>query len=321
MTAPSISVVIPSFNQGPYLERTLLSILRQEYPGRVQVIVSDGGSTDGTVEILRRYPHVTWWSEKDRGIAHATNKALACADGELLAIQSSDDFYLRDAFRRTAGAFAADSGLSIVSGCDVYLQPDGATFSCSRLDEHEVDPRSLLLRRVFPQHCTFFRRGVLDVAGMLRKTQAEGAEIDFWYRALHRVRGRFIPWHTAVYQLHAGQRTQTGARRWYRSLTGMVEDAENDPVLGALYRMSDADRFNLYARWQIQAAAISGREADARWLAELTLRDERFTQETRDWLALHGHLPRVQQRGSASRHPNHRVPDLTWWRAPARAAA
>ena len=76
MNWPSISVVIPSFNQGAFIERTLLSILRQDYPGRVEVIVSDGGSSDGTIDVLNRYPQVTWWSRKDHGIADGTNRAL-----------------------------------------------------------------------------------------------------------------------------------------------------------------------------------------------------------------------------------------------------
>lgn len=308
---PSISVIIPSFNQGAFIERTILSILKQEYPGPVEIIVSDGGSTDGTVDVLRRYPQVRWWSESDHGIADAINKGLSVAGGDVLAIQSSDDYYLPNAFIWTIQALERDTSLAIAAGCDVYLQPDMRTFSCSSLDDHEVSPRSLMLQRVLPQHCTFFRRGVIDRIGLLRDEVEEGAEIDFWYRALHFVRGRFFPRHTAVYQAHPAQRTQTG-RRWFRSLCSIIDDAEADPQFAAVYRMTPEDRFNLHLRWQIQCAALAGQDAEVRGLLEIVRHDSRVTDECRRALALHGFLPRETTRGS--HHPNHAVPQIDWWK-------
>jgi len=310
---PSISIIIPSFNQGRFIERTLLSILRQDYDGKIEVIVSDGGSTDETLDVLKKYPQVRWWSEKDHGIADATNKGLSVAHGELLAIQSSDDFYFQNAFRYTAEHLLQNTDLAIASGCDVYVQPDGVTFSCSALDDHRVDARSLLMRRVFPQHCTFFRREVIDRIGLLIVDLAEGAEIDFWYRALHHFAGAFIPRHTAAYQLHAQQRTQTG-KRWLESLKKIVESNENDPAFGELFRLSDDDRFNLYTRWQAITAAISGSQTDLNAALIVVSRDDRITQETRDCLALHGLLPKPAKDKTAPRHANHAVPDFNWWR-------
>src|SRR3712207_4758529 len=103
---PSLSIVIPSWNQGRFIERTLLSILRQDYPGSVQVIVSDGGSADETVDVLKRYEdRITWWSARDKGFVDAVTKGLAQVTGEIIAIQSSDDYYLPGAFRRMAEGF------------------------------------------------------------------------------------------------------------------------------------------------------------------------------------------------------------------------
>src|SRR3954468_7948867 len=143
MTWPQLSIVIPSFNQGAFIERTLLSILQQDYPGKVQVIVSDGGSADETVSILERYPQIDWWSEKDSGFADAVNKGLSRATGEIIGIQSSDDYYLRNAFCLTIQPFLTDPDLAISTGCDIYLNPDHS-FVCSQLDNHEITPRSLL---------------------------------------------------------------------------------------------------------------------------------------------------------------------------------
>ena len=318
MNWPSISVVIPSFNQGAYLERTLLSILRQDYPGRVEVIVSDGGSKDSTLDVLARYPQVTWWSRRDSGIADATNRALSVATGEVIAIQSSDDFYLRDAFRLTVDALRHDKDLGIASGCDVYLQPGGTGFTCSQLDDHEVSPRSLLMRRVIPQHCAFFRREVYERVGPLRTCIAEGAEVDFWYRALHFVRGQFVPHHTAAYQVHPAQRTRT-SDRWYESQVRMVETCEDDLTYGRIFRLSTSDKRDLYARWEILQEHRAGRIASAIELIDRLMQSDECTEETLSFLATHGLIPRTGGMRTARRHPNHRIPDFGWYLTDGRA--
>jgi hypothetical protein len=105
---PRISVVTPSYNQGEYLEETIRSVLLQGYPN-LEYVVIDGGSSDGSVEILRKYePWVArWLSEKDRGQAHAINKGLAEATGEVAAYLNSDDYYLPGALQHVARSWAA----------------------------------------------------------------------------------------------------------------------------------------------------------------------------------------------------------------------
>src|SRR5437870_10778600 len=107
MELPLISVVTPSFNQAPFLEHTLYSVASQDY-ARTEHIVIDGGSTDGSVEIIQRHARQLrhWVSEPDRGQSHAINKGLAMASGDVLAWLNSDDTYLPGALKEVGGVFA-----------------------------------------------------------------------------------------------------------------------------------------------------------------------------------------------------------------------
>jgi hypothetical protein len=193
----------------------------------------------------------------------------------------------------------------------VYLQPDGS-FQCSQLEDHEITPRSLLMHRVIPQHCAFFRREVLERIGDLRTCITEGAEVDFWYRALHFYRGQFVPCHTAAYQLHPQQRTATSSQ-WYRSLVNMVQTCEADPVFGSLFKLSTSDKRDLFARWEILQEHRAGHTASAIELIDRLMNSPECTEETIRFLMLHGLIPKTGPIAVKRRHANHRVPDFSWY--------
>jgi glycosyltransferase involved in cell wall biosynthesis len=254
---PSLSIVIPSYNQGRYIERTILSILKQDYSGEVEIIVSDGGSQDETTEILKKYSQIKWWSEPDKGFVDAVNKGFKIASGEILAIQSSDDFYLRDAFKNCVGRLI-NSNIDIVSGCDVHLRSDQKNFSLPELKFGAITPRSLLLERAISQHCCFFRREVLDKIGGLRKEVDTCADIDFWYRALHFFQAEFIPCYVAVYQEHENQRTKT-LTDWHASLLRMVGLWASDEIYGQKIMLDQESKKTLFSTWEIQFEILHGK--------------------------------------------------------------
>ena len=126
VSLPKISIVTPSFNQAQYLEETIRSVLLQGYPN-LEYIIIDGGSTDGSVEIIKKYePWLTYWvSEPDSGQSHAINKGFRKSTGEIMAWINSDDYYEGDAFSTIAETFIMTTNTLWVAGKCEFIDIDG----------------------------------------------------------------------------------------------------------------------------------------------------------------------------------------------------
>ncbi|ADB38601.1 glycosyltransferase family 2 protein [Spirosoma linguale] len=165
---PKLTVVTPSYNQAQYLERTILSVLNQQYPN-LEYFIMDGGSTDGSVDIIKKYaPYLAGWvSEKDKGQTDAINKGFKRATGDYVAFQNSDDVFAPDAFYRVAEAWrkAPDTDvffgdMYITDEADVILEEMRAPAFCAECHIYEgmqVFNQSLFIRR---EH--LIRFGMLD---------------------------------------------------------------------------------------------------------------------------------------------------------------
>ena len=180
---PKLSIVTPSYNQARFLERTLRSVLDQGYEN-LEYIVVDGGSTDGSVEILERYSdRLAWWvSEKDDGQTDALNKGLRRATGDIVAYINSDDHYLPGAFDAAVEALAQSDALWAV-GAARFVDPDDRLISVWR-------PAPPVRRRVWwllgpwgvPQAATFWRRGAFDRHGLFREDMHYVFDTEFGLR-------------------------------------------------------------------------------------------------------------------------------------------
>jgi glycosyltransferase involved in cell wall biosynthesis len=170
VVAPRLTVITPSFNQAAFLEKTIRSVLDQDYP-EVEYLIVDGGSTDGSLEIIERYAdRLHWWvSEPDRGQTDALNKGLLQATGDVVAYINSDDYYL-------PGAFSA--GVEALSGSDAAWVVGASRFedaSGTRLSTWRPAPpprgrhRWLVGPWGVPQPSTFWRRDVFERHGPFRE--------------------------------------------------------------------------------------------------------------------------------------------------------
>jgi len=176
-----ISVIIPTFNSAKTVEDTIKSIISQNWPD-IQVIIQDGGSTDGTKDIVDRYPVAMfgWDATPDNGIYDAMNKGINRATGEVVAILNSDDVWLPGTLKRVAEVFSRNPDVGIVSGSiEVWEDlPNGARV---------VLKSSLLHLRtgMTIQHpATFVRRNVYERVGLFNTCYRIGADYDFVLRCL-----------------------------------------------------------------------------------------------------------------------------------------
>lgn len=189
---PRVSVVVPSFNQGRFIEETLRSVLLQGYPN-LELIVMDGGSTDETVEVLRSYePWLTFWvSEKDRGQTHAINKGLERVTGEIFTYLNSDDLLTPGALVAVVEGFRAHPEADVVYGRCVYISETGEEqFTVQAKFEGFLDYLRIwdrLNRREFlTQPEVFCRtRAVVD-AGGFREELRSVMDLEMWLRLLSR---------------------------------------------------------------------------------------------------------------------------------------
>lgn len=254
MTPVSISVVVPSFNQASFVGETLDSLFAQNDPN-LEVIVVDGGSTDGSVDILRRYAdRLAWWvSESDRGQSHALNKGFAKATGEWLGWLNSDDLLL-------PGSLAA-----IRHQIDQVPQMQWWIGGGHFIDEHGVPGRKyqppLKLERAeqlsdwrtnwFAQPGTFFTRLLFDAAGgAVREDLHYAMDLELWLRLLQNAPPGFIELELAAYRLHAAAKTTVLTPACEREIVRVI--AQQLGVEAALDRVASIaqDRMELAQKYR-----------------------------------------------------------------------
>lgn len=182
---PKITIITPSYNQGHFIEQTILSVIEQQYPN-LEYFIIDGGSTDNTVDIIKKYEeHITYWvSEKDKGQSHAINKGLDKATGQIINWLNSDDYYEPHALFKVATAFNRGEHVKVVcgrsrlfngqktvrysNGTDVYTDNLAKTIGWARIDQPE----------------TFFKAEVVKEMGLLDNRLHYLMDRDWWIKYL-----------------------------------------------------------------------------------------------------------------------------------------
>lgn len=215
MSADRISVVMPSYQQAQFLGRAIRSVTRQNYPA-LEFLVVDGGSTDGSADLIRQHQDQLAWSvsERDNGQSHAFNKGLARASGSIIGWLNSDDLYLGDCLQRAARYFEAHPQIDIVFADYAFIDESGNLIKIRR------EPKFNAQLYVWTEGCYhancagFFRKRVFDAIGGLDESLHFALDYEWYLRA---ARAGFAFGHVqelwGAYRLHVASKSTTSASR------------------------------------------------------------------------------------------------------------
>jgi len=211
---PRITIVTPSYNQGCFLEQTIRSVLDQQYPNLEYMIV-DGGSTDESVDIIKRYASaLTWWvSAQDAGQSDAINKGFRRSSGALAAWLNADDYYLPGALHAAADAYRRQPGASFYFGNGLRVdragKPQGAFFAEGQVRFHR--PALVWGLNTILQPAAFIQRDCLARVGYLDETLHYGMDSDLWLKLSALAPPEIIQQTLAASREYGEAKTSTGS--------------------------------------------------------------------------------------------------------------
>lgn len=181
---PRVSIITPSYNQGQFIEETIRSVLLQGYPD-LEYIIIDGGSTDRSLEIIKKYKRwLSYWvSEPDQGQAHAINKGWERVSGAVLAYLNSDDLYSTGAVSRVVEFLRTRPDVGIVYGSFTVIDASSCVKALRVSPPAFSLPKILLGNTIVPQPTAFLRKEVLERAGAIDSSLHYCMDYEFWIRA------------------------------------------------------------------------------------------------------------------------------------------
>ncbi len=215
---PRISVVTPSYNQGHYIEETIRSVLFQGYPN-LEYIIIDGGSTDESVNIIRKYePWITYWvSESDRGQAHAINKGFEESTGDLLGWINSDDILLSESLWHFASAFQQNPEALLLGDIINYREQYGfSELACQKNVTFENIVEPWRNDSHWQQPGTYFPRTLYQQIGKFDETLCYVFDWDWMCRALQVIGVHYLSVPVVQFRFHTMSKTVGEAIHWFK---------------------------------------------------------------------------------------------------------
>ncbi|MET0463960.1 MAG: glycosyltransferase family 2 protein [Chitinophagaceae bacterium] len=207
---PKITIITPSFNQGQYIEDTILSIIEQNYPN-LEYIIIDGGSTDETVSVIEKYSdRISYWvSEKDKGQSDAINKGFRMATGDIINWINSDDQLMPGSLHAIAAYFNKHKDVILVHGRIAYFGEGISSFTSKNLPAGDLEKR-YVAHICMPQPASFYRRQLLNEQGLLDETLHFSMDTDLFVRAGLHYKILQVEDVFARFRLHAASKSVSG---------------------------------------------------------------------------------------------------------------
>ncbi len=246
-----VSIVTPSFNQSRFLEKTMRSVLEQNYAS-LEYFVIDGGSTDSSVEIIKRHERelAGWISEKDKGQADAINKGFCRANGEIIAWLNSDDFYLPGTISRAIEVFTKNPQAGMVYGNVLSVDADGKAFNLQTF--HQFGLLDLMSFHIISQPAVFMRRSILEKAGMLDTTFHCLLDHHLWLRMARLAPMVYIPETLAAARYHVDAKNLARTTDFGREAFRIVDWMASAPEFSTTFAqnktriLAGAERFDAF---------------------------------------------------------------------------
>lgn len=215
---PLISIITPTYNQGHFIGQTIESILGQTYP-HLEYIIMDGGSTDDTLDVIRRYesdPRLTWVSERDKGMSDALNKGFARSTGQIMGWLNSDDVYLGQPLQEAVDYFQAHPQAQVLYRQVQFTDTEGQPNLDAPLLGSPFDFVETLSGLVsIGQPATLWRRELWQLVGQIRQDLSYVMDLDYWLRASRYGELHFLEGIRATYRQHADSKTVANdAKAW-----------------------------------------------------------------------------------------------------------
>jgi glycosyltransferase involved in cell wall biosynthesis len=246
-----ISVVTPSFDMAAYLEDTIRSVLANLGPDD-EYFVIDGGSTDGSVEIIRRYEKCLtgWVSESDHGYADALAKGFARASGDILCWINAGDMYLSGALEAARRLMTSD--LDMIFGDDLYIDESSKVLAFSRGWVPDLRMATLYGGWTPLQDACFWRREIYKQIGGIDSTLCYAADFDLFLRIALAGRTRHVSYAFSAFRRHAGQKSIAGAAAYERERQRVrareISACKTSAVRSIIYRASNRAAMSIRAR-------------------------------------------------------------------------
>ncbi len=241
-----ISIITPSLNQGKFIERTIKSVLSQQFDGELEYWVIDGGSSDETIDILRKYEsRLNWISEKDHGLADAVNKGLQRCTGAIIGWLNSDDLYLPGALARVAGFFSRNPEYQWAYGkCLIIDENEREIYrSVTRyknLSLNRYSYKRLLAENYISQPAVFFGRSLINSTGSLDTGLKYAMDYNLWLRFGERYPAGVIPEYLSAFRRHSGSLSENYTRNQFIEQYAVAKSKDPGRWILTLHR------FNIY---------------------------------------------------------------------------
>ncbi len=242
---PSLSIITPSFNQVGFIEQTIRSVVDEGYP-ELEYLVMDGGSTDGTVQLLERYDdRLRWVSRPDGGQAAALNTGFASTSGEIVGWINSDDYYAPGALHAAGQVFAEHPEVQWLYGRCPIVDRDGNQIRSLVTRYKECWMRNyhyerLLIENFINQPTVFFRRSLLQRVGLIDADMHNAFDYHLFLRMAEKARPYFLDRVQAYFRVYADAKTSANFHRSFREEADAARRvaAGRHPVLIALHELN-----------------------------------------------------------------------------------